>query len=1336
VVPSKLLGRSRSAGWRLAAIAAVILLTATGLRAPRANADTSSATSEASESIAVPGDREARELWTASSRTWEVAEGTYRTQLFGAPVNYQGAKGQWREIDPTLVPTSEPGFAWQNEAGPARVLFPKSLAAGGARVEQGGTWVEFSLRDAGGTASVSGSTVTYADVYPGVSVIYEVVGDGLKESLILAGPDSQRTFSFDVRQSSGVTLKAASDGSVDVVDESGTPQFRVAPPYMVDSATADAAQSDAVSMALESSAGDEVMSVDASSKWLDAPERVWPVIVDPTVMLDTTGGRDCYINESAPTDSYCAANRVKVGMSNQKLRRGLLYFDPSGIPGTMVEDAQLDLWCDLDASPPTKIEVQVRRATVDRPAGATTWKQWNDTTSWNKRAGNTAWMSGGGGDFGSTVYALRSLNCSAASGYKVWSAGTSGHTMTELVQKWVEGSQSNEENDGVVLRTLAADESTSTVLQFYSGETAHPPVLEVTSSRPSGLEGGGFQNAIAVNPTDANIVVSGGDVAGVHLSRDGGVTWTSQDTGIPDQQHLKVAALAWADATTLYALVGNGGSAGGVLRGTVETNEANVVNGVWITWAKLTGSPVGNGGDPNPGTGSGLPGDPALPQLKARGADPSTALKNPKLLEHPRSVGRLLVVDASRDALYVGAYKTGLWRATLSTITSSPNWTQIGLNAGGSNPFYIRSIDLDTSANVLFASTYRGPTGTSSSRDGQVWRVTSPSGTATATQLTGSPINVEELRVLGGTLYGVADGRDGPLSVYTDSNGTWIDTTDDAAYQRGLFQLPSAATAAVTAAWTQIFHTTTVSGTSVTRPDVSTGLMPDDTTPKNQIWFALDGYASGSNVTLWTGSRNPAPEVTGGQLIALTRLSTTNGWTSVASSDGDPQSAPPTTVLGAGTRPWWVASAQPSFMLGKGTFTASDVAIAPTSSNTIYVAGRSGVWKSSDGGANWAPAVRSMSVTINRQVLIDPQDPNNIDIGNVDYQVISSGDRMQTVSRQEASTVNGVSVGYALTRDPVSNALIAGLGARDTNSLGEVDWKNGGTWTPIDLTAAIPGGSPTPAKPIGLLAITDATSGARSVLAAVAEQGVFQSKFNTSTGSYGAFTKLTTPTMLQDSTLKRASFVQGAAGSKNVYLYDKTQGVFRGTWSYSGGTWTWTWVRILNYPSTGSTSSPAAGDGSGYVAADATSADVLWVTSGGDATHPPAAFKITDATFATSDDPTRVAVVPITAGVAPNPVMADPGPIDVDKDGAVDADGLASVVIAEPATSAHAVQLWSVNPGSATDATKWNFRELDGLTAQPLIPLDLDYDPRDGNVYMATFGIGVYTAYLPIPGPA
>jgi hypothetical protein len=252
---------------------------------PPPGGESSVITPDGATSLTVPSEREVRGLWTATSRTWAIGEGTYQTQIFSSPVNYLGAKQHWQEIDTTLVPSSVSGFAWENEAGRLRVLFPASLAKGGIRVEQDGSWVQFAPKGAAGTAAVSGSAVTYADAYPGVSISYQVVGGGVKESLILAGPTAQRSFTFDVRKSSGVSVQTSPSGGLDVVDGTGQPRFRVVAPFMQDSAPTDAAVSNAVTLALSTSSGAQSVTLTASSTWLDAADRTWPVLVDPTVKL-------------------------------------------------------------------------------------------------------------------------------------------------------------------------------------------------------------------------------------------------------------------------------------------------------------------------------------------------------------------------------------------------------------------------------------------------------------------------------------------------------------------------------------------------------------------------------------------------------------------------------------------------------------------------------------------------------------------------------------------------------------------------------------------------------------------------------------------------------------------------------------------------------------------------------------------------------------------------------------------------------------------------------------------------------------------------------------------
>lgn len=1266
------------------------------------------------------GETSALGLWTESSRTWLTGDGQYRSELFGSPVNYRVEDSDWAKIDTTVVPSTEPGFAWQNQAGPVTVLFPKTLGAGGVRLAADETWVSFALPDAaGGEVSVTDSTVTYRQVWPGVDVQYQVLSQGVKETLVLADPATPRSFTFDIATSEGTVLRETDTGTISVIDAAGRAVFGFGQVFAED-ATGELATTDSdsaleagkqeITSALSGDASGYQLQVALSDAWVDAEDRTWPVAVDPTVTLTTSGtGRDCYIDKAAPNTSFCSDSRIKVGAMSGDPRRGLLYFDPSGIPGSVVESAELQLWCD---SANDNIKMQVHRGTVNIPGSDTSWTPWNGAADWNGRTGATQWDVGsaGGGDFSTAVFGSRNVattDCGASTPRIPVTTGDGGKSMTELVSGWVAGTWPN---DGLMVRLSDNNETNNKRAQLFSSDSGtgtKAPKLEVVSSRPSGLEGGGFQNVIAVNPTDPNIVVSGGDVSGISLSQDGGRSWTTQNDKIGSQAQLKVASLVWQDATTIFALVGNG-TTGGLLRGTLASTPSS--EGVWITWTESPGSPVGNGGDPAPGTvpatGTGLPGDPKLSQIKTPGDPATNATPNPKAAEHPRSVGRLLAIDGTRGVVYAGSYDDGLFRAALSTITTTPNWQLIGLTGE-----FIRSIDFDPGTNTLYASTYKGPNGDSKNKSGQVFRITSPNSVQTVTQLTGSPVNVEELRILGGTLYGVADARHNETALYPEFGINWLSRTlayDNTAYKRGLFRLPNAAAAAAATAWSPITHTV---GTTTTRPDVSNNANSCGSEPKNQMWIALDGYASGNDVTLWLGARNPACEQSGGERIAITKLTTTDNWSTVTSEALPTSPSPPTTVLGAGSRQWWVAARNPAYMLGKGTYTAADIDIAPTNTGTIYVAGRSGIWKTINSGVEWAPAVRSLAVTINRDILHDPT-TNTLDIANVDYQLITSDDNMNTVTSTDISDPGGPSVGYSLTRDS-AGTLIAALGERDTNK-GGVYWKPSTTWESITFSDG------STKRPIGVLAFN--RSGTRTILAAVADGGLYQSTWNGST--YTQFALLSTGMTFASSNnvlLKRAAIIRGAGNDNSVYIYDNSQGIYRGTWNTT--TLAWTWTKIVNLISTG--------DGTGYLARHPTNNNIIYGTTAGTTSDTDdAVFRILNATTISSPlDATAWNSSKLATGV-----INKPGPLTVNFDGATDADNEPSIIVTEPATpTSTSAQLWSVSLANATTTTAWKSRTLDGLTSQAQYPLDIVYDPDNGNTYIATNGTGLYTAYLPNP---
>lgn len=244
-----------------------------------------------------------------------------------------------------------------------------------------------------------------------------------------------------------------------------------------------------------------------------------------------------------------------------------------------------------------------------------------------------------------------------------------------------------------------------------------PPPRRLTFA-PSGLDGGGFVNVVAYDPSGSGVVLAGGDVSGIQRSTDFGRTWAPANTGVEGLAELKVASLLFSPrvAGEVYAAVGDEGRVGGLL---VSTDDGR-------SWSLRSDVPRFSGGN-NPGT--------LLPS------------------RHPRSTGTLLAADPTRDVLYAATFDAGIMRSNDDGRT----WTTLGL-AGS----YLRGLALDPAhPEVLYVAAF----------DDAVYRTTAAGSTGTFARLAGSPRDAEELAIVATVLYAAA-GRQGLLAS-SDGGATW-----------------------------------------------------------------------------------------------------------------------------------------------------------------------------------------------------------------------------------------------------------------------------------------------------------------------------------------------------------------------------------------------------------------------------------------------------------------------------------------------------------------------------------------------------------------------------------
>ncbi len=167
-----------------------------------------------------PSRQELPDERTATSRTFRNPDGSFTTQFFTAPINYE-QHGEWRPISSDLIPAGQPGYAWRNAANSFDVFFKDSLGTGFMRFGVGADDFALSLQAAAAVAGQRGgagepaSRVAYPGVFPSVDLQYDVLATGVKETVVLADASTPTHYRFVLTPPQGVPVDAREqpDGS-------------------------------------------------------------------------------------------------------------------------------------------------------------------------------------------------------------------------------------------------------------------------------------------------------------------------------------------------------------------------------------------------------------------------------------------------------------------------------------------------------------------------------------------------------------------------------------------------------------------------------------------------------------------------------------------------------------------------------------------------------------------------------------------------------------------------------------------------------------------------------------------------------------------------------------------------------------------------------------------------------------------------------------------------------------------------------------------------------------------------------------------------------------------
>ncbi len=356
------------------------------------------------------------EMRTESTKTFLMSDGTFMKAAYNEPIHYKDNTGTWQDIDNTLSVTNTKALVnaqvMENKAGNTKFGLSKTIKPGNTiSLNSGSFSISWGLDGANTATSqiVANQEVSdteshndqflklkklhneilYKDALPGIDVQYIISSNTAKENIILKTKDTQKQFT-ETYQIGDLTAKQKDEKTIELFEKSDIkqtkPVYSISAPLMTD---VNGEVSNAISISiLQQNNGTLQIALHTDETWLNAPEREYPVTVDPEVEIPGVtnyGIHDTFVSSGT---GYSGSNNDTMGTMyignetvNYKTCRILLKFDlPQLNKGDMVVGAQLNLSQLSAGMNPSTATMQVNAYEMKSSWDAST-ATWNNTSS-------------------------------------------------------------------------------------------------------------------------------------------------------------------------------------------------------------------------------------------------------------------------------------------------------------------------------------------------------------------------------------------------------------------------------------------------------------------------------------------------------------------------------------------------------------------------------------------------------------------------------------------------------------------------------------------------------------------------------------------------------------------------------------------------------------------------------------------------------------------------------------------------------------------------------------------------------------------------------------------
>ena len=310
------------------------------------------------------------------SKHFKLETGTYIAVSYTEPVNYL-KDGKWEEIDNTLTAGTdkELGDIFQNKSNSYKAIFSKSVNSSRLVTMQKDQYsISWSLNTKKNSgilnteaevknsdskeknltnnekmmdASKSRSTVTYKSVLPDIDLRYTVAPEKIKEDIVINKISTISSFIFDI-SAPGLKARLNEDNSITFFNPEKKEDeiFNIPTPFMMDSSEEQTFSEDVNLLLTETKDGYE-LEITPDAKWINAPERVFPIYIDPTTSASSTQSSAVIADTHIHSGDVAGEHRLSATLRFGKhavdgITRTYIKTDLPAINGT-VFDAKLNL---------------------------------------------------------------------------------------------------------------------------------------------------------------------------------------------------------------------------------------------------------------------------------------------------------------------------------------------------------------------------------------------------------------------------------------------------------------------------------------------------------------------------------------------------------------------------------------------------------------------------------------------------------------------------------------------------------------------------------------------------------------------------------------------------------------------------------------------------------------------------------------------------------------------------------------------------------------------------------------------------------------------------------